>query len=583
MIEERLTEERGAVRKDPGGKLRVALVYPNAYRLGMANLGLHAVYRLFNEDPGTLCERAFLPEDGGAARTVESGRPLAGFDVVAFSLSFEDDYPNVLALLDRAGLPLRSADRGDRHPLLVAGGVAVQMNPEPVAPFFDAFLVGEAEVLVGPFVAALRDAARARPARAELLSTLAGLPGTYVPSLYDVEYADTRDPRGAWVTRFAPRPGAPARVERRWVPDLSRVATSRVVDSPTAQFGDLFLTEVARGCLWGCRFCAAGFVQRPYREVGLETLRAEVKKGLAAGLRIGLVGPDTSDHTGLDPLTCFIGEAGGTFSPSSLRVDAITESLSRRMAEGGERSITIAPEAGTERLRRVINKDFTDDRIVEAAQAALSQGMQHVKMYFMCGLPTETDQDVLGMANLALRIRAEVMLPWARRRGRMGRISLSVNPFVPKPWTPFQWVPMHDRACLEGKRRLLERVLRPEGVEVDFLSPREAYLQTLLSRGDRRCADLLELAHRETGGDLRKALPRWGPDPDFFVLREAGLEEVLPWDFLDHGLEKRFLIRELRRGVGARITPKCAVETCRACGLACADHPELAPVVHSPG
>jgi len=583
VIEERLTEERGAVRKDPGGKLRVALVYPNAYRLGMANLGLHAVYRLFNEDPGTLCERAFLPEDGGAARTVESGRPLAGFDVVAFSLSFEDDYPNVLALLDRAGLPLRSADRGDCHPLLVAGGVAVQMNPEPLAAFFDAFLVGEAEVLVGPFVAALRDAARARPARAELLSTLAGLPGTYVPSLYDVEYADTRDPRGAWVTRFAPRPGAPVRVERRWVPDLSRVATSRVVDSPSAQFGDLFLTEVARGCLWGCRFCAAGFVQRPYREVGLETLRAEVKKGLAAGLRIGLVGPDTSDHTGLDPLTCFIGQEGGTFSPSSLRVDAITESLSRRMAEGGERSITIAPEAGTERLRRVINKDFTDDRIVEAAQAALSQGMQHVKMYFMCGLPTETDQDVLGMANLALRIRAEVMLPWARRRGRMGRISLSVNPFVPKPWTPFQWVPMHDRACLEGKRRLLERVLRPEGVEVDFLSPREAYLQTLLSRGDRRCADLLELAHRETGGDLRKALPRWGPDPDFFVLREAGLEEVLPWDFLDHGLEKRFLVRELRRGVGARITPKCAVETCRACGLACADHPELAPVVHSPG
>jgi radical SAM superfamily enzyme YgiQ (UPF0313 family) len=304
-----------------------------------------------------------------------------------------------------------------------------------------------------------------------------------------------------------------------------------------------------------------------------------VKKGLSAGQRIGLVGPDTSDYTGLDALTCFIGREGGSFSPSSLRVDAIDEQLSRRMAEGGERSITIAPEAGTERLRRVINKDFTDDRIVQAAEAAISQGMQHVKMYFLCGLPTETEEDVLGMAKLALRIREEVMLPWARRRGRMGRISLSVNPFVPKPWTPFQWVPMAEKECLLAKRKVLLRALRPAGVEVDFMSPREGYLQTLLSRGDRRCADLLELAQLEEGGDVRKALSRWPHDPDFFVLREAGLEEVLPWDFLDHGLTKRYLARELRRGVGAKLTPKCAMETCRACGLACADHPELTPVV----
>jgi radical SAM superfamily enzyme YgiQ (UPF0313 family) len=226
-------------------------------------------------------------------------------------------------------------------------------------------------------------------------------------------------------------------------------------------------------------------------------------------------------------------------------------------------------------MRRVINKDFTDDRIVQAARDALGQGMQHVKLYFMCGLPTEAEEDVLGMAHLAMRIREEVMLPLAKARGRMGRITLSVNPFVPKPWTPFQWVPMHDRTCLEEKRRVLERTLRPKGIDVDFFSPREAYLQTLLSRGDRRCAELLELAHRETGGDLRKALRRWPHDPDFFVLREAGVDEALPWDFLDQGLTKKFLAREFRRGVGSMITPKCMVETCRACGLACADHPEL--------
>jgi radical SAM superfamily enzyme YgiQ (UPF0313 family) len=571
--------ERGAIRKEPGGKLGVVLVYPNAYRLGMANLGLHAVYRLLNADPGALCERAFLPEGGEEPRTVESGRPLRAFDVVAFSLSFEDDYANVLAILARAGLPLRSAARDERHPLVVAGGIAVQINPEPVAPFFDAFLVGEGEVLVPPFLAFARGAREARRPRAALLRELAALAGAYVPALYDVEYSDSRRPEGRWVTRFSPRDGAPARVVRAYAPDLRGVATSRVVDSPDAQFGDLYLTEVARGCLWGCRFCAAGFVQRPYREVDLETLRAEARKGMERGQRVGLVGPDTSDYTGLDALTCAIGEAGGTFSPSSLRVDAITPTLSRRMAEGGERSITIAPEAGTERLRKVVNKDFSDDQIVQAAENAISQGMQHVKMYFMCGLPTETDDDVLGMARLAVRIREEVMVPWARRRGRMGRIGLSVNPFVPKPWTPFQWAPLAPRDALEAKRRMLEKALRPKGIDVELLSAREAHLQTLLSRGDRRCADLLEIAQAETGGDLRAALRRWPHDPDFFVHREAGVEEELPWDFIDHGLTKKFLVREYRRGVGARLTPKCQVATCRACGLDCADHPELAPAV----
>jgi radical SAM superfamily enzyme YgiQ (UPF0313 family) len=567
--------ERGAVRKAPGGKLQVALVYPNSYRIGMANLGLHAVYRLFNDDPGVLCERAFLPDGNGEPRTIESDRPLRDFDVVAFSLSFEEDYGHVLELLDRSGIPLRSEERGGRIPLVLAGGIAVQINPEPMAPFFDLFLVGEGEELVPAFVARLLTLAEQGLERQALLAALAPLPGTYVPSLYDVAYADTRASGGQWVTRFEPRPGAPERVQRLYVKDLRKVATSRVVDSPEAQFGDLFLTEVARGCLWGCRFCAAGFVQRPYREVDLEVLRAEVKKGMEQGLRVGLVGPDTSDYTGLDPLTCFIGEGGGTFSPSSLRVDAITPELSRRMAAGGERSITIAPEAGTERMRRVLNKDFTDDQIVAAAESALSQGMHHVKMYFMCGLPTETDEDVLGMARIAVRIRDEVMKPWAKERGRMGRISLSVNPFVPKPWTPFQWIPMHEESCLKKKRVLLEKALRPLGITVDFFTPREGYVQTLMSRGDRRAADLLELAHRETGGDLRRALARWPHDPDFFVLREIGVEERLPWDFIDQGLDKSFLAREMRRGVGAKITPKCATSTCRACGLDCADHPEL--------
>ena len=575
-MERRTPPERGAIRKDPGGKLQVALVYPNAYRLGMANLGLHAVYRLINGHDRALCERAFVPEDPGSVpRTIESGRPLGEFDVVAFTLSFEEDYGNVVSLLERASLPPRAGRRDERHPLVVAGGIAVQINPEPVAPFFDLLLVGEGEELCAPFLDRLLELSPAGLSREDLLAELAHLPGAYVPALYDVAYADTRAPGGAWVTQWEPRRGAPARVRREYVKDLRRVATSRVIESPDAQFGDLYLTEVARGCLWGCRFCAAGFVQRPYREVDLEVLRAEARAGTARGLRVGLVGPDTSDYTGLDQLTCTIGAEGGTFSPSSLRVDAITPELSRRMAAGGERSITIAPEAGTERLRRVINKDFPDDLVVQAAENALSQGMRHVKMYFMCGLPTETEEDVLGMARLAVRIREEVVLRHARESGRAGRISLSVNPFIPKPWTPFQWAPMDGRRCLEAKRRLLERELRPLGIGVDFMSPREAWAQALFSRGDRRCADLLELAHSETGGDVRRALARWPHDPEFFASREVGRDEALPWDFIDQGLTKTFLAREMKRGLGSKVTPKCRLDACRACGLGCADHPEL--------
>ncbi len=561
---------RGAVRKDPGGRLGVVLVFPNVERVGLANLGVHAVYRLLNEAPDVRCELAFLPEGPGEPLTLESGAPLRAFDVIAFSLAFEEDHVALPALLSRAGVPRRAAARTERDPLVVAGGIAMQINPEPVAPFLDAVLVGEAEALLPDFLAALRASAGAP--RGARLRALAGVPGVYVPGRYRVAYADTRGGEG-WVLSAEPEEGTPARVERRWARDVAGVATARVLDAPDALFGDLHLVELARGCLWGCRFCAAGFVQRPYRETALPVLRDEALAGMARGQGIGLVGPDVSDHSGLEELTTFVGERGGRFSPSSLRVDAITPALARRMAAGGERSITLAPEAGTPRLRRVLNKDFDDDVVVEAGARAIAAGMEHVKLYFMFGLPTETDPDVEGMARLALRLRDEVLAPRARASGRMGRLTLSVNPFVPKPWTPFQWLPMADRKVLERRRRILERLLRPRGVEVDVLSPRRAALQTLLSRGDRRTADLLELSCDRTGGDVGRALRLWPEDPDFFVHRPIPLGERLPWDVLEQGVAKEYLARELRRGLDGRVTPPCDLDACRACGLACADRP----------
>ncbi|HSN13331.1 MAG TPA: radical SAM protein [Anaeromyxobacteraceae bacterium] len=571
------TLERGAIRKDRGGRQAWALVYANRWAVGMANLGVHAVYRLLNEPADVLCERAFLPEGPGEPRTIESDRPLSGFDVIAFSLSFEEDYVRIPEILARAGLPVRASARDSRHPLVVAGGIAVQINPEPIAPFFDAMLVGEAEPLLPPFVDLLRGAREAAPARRELLDAMARLAGVYVPSRYEVTYAPTRGaPQGEpWVTRFEPLGGAPARVRRQWAPDLREVATARVVETPSARFGDLHLVEVARGCLWGCRFCAAGFVQRPYREVSEAVLRAEAEKGLARGQRIGLVGPDTSDHSALRPLAAWIAERGGAASPSSLRVDALDRELARRLAEGGERTVTLAPEAGTARLRRVLNKDFPDDRVVEAAEAALSEGLEDVKLYFMCGLPTERAEDVEGIAALSRRVRDEVLLPWARRRGRMGHMTLSVNPFIPKPWTPFQWDGIAAEAALKATRKLLERELRPLGVTVDVLSPREARLQAVLSRGDRRTADLIEAAWRDHGGALGRALKGWGEDADWFAERQVGEQERLPWDFLDHGVDKAWLLSERVRGLAGKVTRPCAPDVCRACGLDCADRPEL--------
>ncbi|HEX9307111.1 MAG TPA: radical SAM protein, partial [Anaeromyxobacter sp.] len=486
------SRERGALRKEPGGKLAVALVYPNAYRLGMANLGLHAVYRLFNADPDARCERAFLPDDGGEPLTVESGRPLREFDVVAFSVSFEDDDANVLAILDRAGLPLRAADRDARHPLVVAGGIALQINPEPLAPFFDAVLVGEGEVLVPPFLAAVRAARAAGAPRAELLERLAGGPGVYVPALYDVEYSDTRAPEGRWVTRFAPRGAAPARVARVYLPDLRGVATSRVVDSPDAQFGDLYLTEVARGCLWGCRFCAAGFVQRPYREVDLETLRAEAREGLARGQRIGLVGPDTSDHSGLDPLTCEIAAEGGTFSPASLRVDAITPALAHRLADGGERSITLAPEAGSQRMRDVINKNHTEEELMASVGTAAREGYTGAKLYFMCGLPGETDDDLRAILDLSHQA-------WQRARAegnRSFRITVSVSPHVPKPHTPFAWAEQISTAELNRRLGVLRQAAHGKPVTLKYRDAETSLLEGVFTRGDRRLGLAVEEAFR---------------------------------------------------------------------------------------
>ena len=562
-----LSKETGFVLKPHGNRLRVALAFPNTYWVGMSNLGFQTVYKLFNAQEDVVCERVFLPPkqelaDLVASRTplisLESQSPVSDFDVLAFSVSFEWDYVNVLTLLRLAGIPIHAAERGPRHPLIVIGGAVTFVNPEPLALFADVIAAGEGEMLVPAFDRAFREATD----RAGLLRALSRERGFYIPSFYEPRYA-----ADGTLSGYESLAGTEAPVPVR----KAALKTTEAVDppatgifTPDTEFGSRFLVEVVRGCANLCRFCWAGYNYLPVRAFPTDRILQLAEQARVHSSRVGLVSIALCDHPDIERILNRLHEMGYSISPASLRLDDLTEPIVRVLRASGEKTITIAPETGSDRLRRVINKTVTNDEILDRADLIFSSGIENLKLYYMLGLPTETDEDLVAIRDLTLQLK-ERMLKYARPRGTIGRIIGSVNPLIPKPGTAYQWLPMEADAIVDRKiKRLRSLTADIDNVFFNIKSERHSYYQALLSLGDRRVAPVIAEAERN-GQNWRAAVADTGVDADFFIFRDRTNDAVLPWDIIDGGMKATFFHSEYEKGLREEWTlpPKRAAENAK--------------------
>ncbi len=526
-------------------RYRVALIYPNTYRQGMSNLGFLSVYQLLNQRADCLCERFFLPDADDLAEhrrtkaplvSYESQTPLDRFDLVALSVSFENDYLNLPPIFELGRVPLLAEERDTSKPLVLFGGVCAFLNPAPLAEIVDLVAVGEAE----PILPALLDRLSAT-AREKWWTAVAPLPGIYLPHHHQA-----------------------ATPQRQFLKELDRSASRSFIQTEDTEFGDMALAEVSRGCSHGCRFCAAGYIYLPPRERSLENLLEQVDIGLCQRRKIGLVGAAVADHTQIEPLQQGIIERGGEFSVSSLRLDALTVEEVAELRQSGLRTAAIAPEAGSQRLRDLINKNLAEEQILNAVQLLADGDILNLKLYFLIGLPTEQQDDLDELLALSEKIR----LLWreaGRARGHLGGVTLSVNPFIPKPFTPLQWCGMETEKNLKKKLRYLHAAIsRMPNTELSSESIRSSVLQAFLSRGDRQIGRLLpQLAD---GGNLKQLVKKAGLGLDEYVTRQREKDEVFPWEVIDQGISRGYLWREYQNALQGKLTPRCFAG-CTRCGI----------------
>jgi radical SAM superfamily enzyme YgiQ (UPF0313 family) len=528
-----LRKENGCIYKDPGGKISVCLVYPNTYHVGMSNLGFQGIYALLNRRDDVVCERAFLPDaadireyvrTGTSLFSLESKRALADFDIVAFSISFENDYPNIARIFGMSKIPLSASARNDYHPLLIAGGVCASFNPEPIAPAFDILFAGEAEDTAGEFIEAYKKA----EGRRDLLQRAVMIAGIYVPSEYEISYN-----RAGMISGRTARHGAPDIITKSYIRNISLAPVNTSIITSETEFSEMYLVETMRGCQWSCRFCLAGNFFGPLRMKPIEQVRNEIEAGKKRAQKIGLIAPSLSDYPGLEEVLCI---EGVRFSITSLRAGSRSAELIRHIS--GHKSVSIAPEAGTARLRTVINKQLIEDDILSTAGLLFASGIETLRLYFMIGLPTETDEDIEGIIGLCRRVRL-----LDKTRG----LVLSVSTFVPKPFTPFQWSAMTALDIAKSRMKMLKKSLEKEGIKVFHDVPKHAHMQGLFSLGDRRVFNVIDRMSQE--GDFRKACSDAGVDMNYYVFRNKAFDEMLPWDFIDAGVSKEKLWEEYGKAV----------------------------------
>ncbi len=558
-------EEVNRVGCDTKKPHKVALVYPNTYFVGMSNLGLQIIYEEINEREDSVAERVFLPskkemEAYERTRTplmsVESQRYLCDFEVIGMDITFEMDYFHIPWILKAGQVAVRAEHRREHDPIVIGGGPCATFNPEPLADFFDAFIIGEGEGVISEALEIIYDARRNGVARQELLQKLSKIAGIYVPSLYEPVYGE----HGVFAG-YRAEEGVPRRVLRRHAPLVRGGET--VVATDFTEFGAMYIVEVARGCGRHCRFCMAGYCYRKPRVRPLEILKAGVDRAAELGKKVGLMGAAISDYPEIDALVRYIRSKGLRYSCASLRADSLTADVVQGLADSGQQTITIAPEAGSERLRRVINKGITNDDLRHAVTLAAGAGIPHIRLYIMVGLPTETEEDIDAIITMAEEVQAHM-----ETVGCHGRLTLSVNPFIPKPFTPFQWMPMTDKKIVAKRLQRLKKGLRKNRrIEVLVESPKEAYIQGVLARGDRRWSKAIAYAAERNGvKSFLEACEELDLSMEDELYRSRSECEPQPWDILDMGLRDDYLTEEWHRSTEEAYTAPCC-DGCRRCGV----------------
>lgn len=564
-LQELYKDEDSRVTINPHAEQKVAIVYPNTYFVGMSNLGLHIIYEEINRHPASVCERIFLPEKKELdvydktktpLMSVETQRPMHQFDVVAFDVTFEMDYFHIPLMLRYGRVPVMSEDRTGFDPIVIAGGPCATFNPEPFADFIDAFIIGEGEGIVTAVLERIRKGRENGESRDETISALAQIDGVYVPVLYTPRYDDNKRFVGYDIAA-----GAPQIIRRHFEPLTSGGET--VIATNFTEFGAMYIIEVARGCGRHCRFCMAGYCFRVPRVRPLDILKEGVDRAEKLGKKVGLMGAAISDYPEVDELVTYIRSKDMRYSCASLRADSLTQAVVDGLAESGQKTITIAPETGSERLRRVINKGISEENLRTAAQLSAKSGIQHMRLYIMIGLPTETDEDIDAIVGLAERTQAHMA-----EVGCKGRLTLSINPFIPKPFTPFQWMAMDHQKSVEKKLQYIKKSLQKNRrIEVLVESPKEAYIQGVLARGDRRLGKVLAACALDRGSkSFKSEMKKAGLDMDDCNYRERKFEDYLPWSHLDMGLRNGYLEQEWQRAVDEAYTPPC-MEGCKRCGV----------------